>query len=290
MCGLASRVLPSQTWLSSAPRNAHSTHITLHVCTHFTHSLELELSAVIADKTTETWHSVSPESRMMKETKQARAFKPRAKASHRYALACTLMNSWVDRIAAGYKLFKFCRTVPRRWRGGGGELSVLPVVCRRRPPLVCWRVICHFGRRETEATARSKTDVKQRGCRAFLFITGQWSTLVDSPVTFLFINPAPDYNAAHRGMIYSVPTNQTRCHVAKTNLQHQTWEQAVIPFYMHQLCAAGEFVLCLWATEPARSCTALPKFHLSLHLFPCKSIACRFKCEDIVETFGAAWI
>lgn len=105
---------------------------------------------------------------------------------------------------------------------------------------------------KTEATVRSKTDVKQRGCRAFLFITGQWSTLIDSPVTFLFINPARTTTQPITG--WSIASRQTRCHVAKTNLQHQTWEQAVIPFYMHQLCAAWEFVLCLWATEAARRC------------------------------------
>lgn len=117
------------------------------------------------------------------------------------------MNSRVDWIAGGYKLFKFCRTVPRRWRGGG-ELSVLPVVCRSGLPLICWRVICHFGYRKTEATARSKTDVKQRGCRALLFITGQWSTLIDSPVTFLFINPAPTTTQPLTG--WSIASRQTK--------------------------------------------------------------------------------
>lgn len=36
-------------------------HTYIHRCTHSTHSLELELSAVIADKTTETWHRLTRE-------------------------------------------------------------------------------------------------------------------------------------------------------------------------------------------------------------------------------------
>lgn len=36
-------------------------HTYIHRCTHSTHSLEQELSAIIADKTTETWHRLTRE-------------------------------------------------------------------------------------------------------------------------------------------------------------------------------------------------------------------------------------
>lgn len=133
-------------WLSSASSNACTVHTYVRTCTHSTHSLELELGAVIADKTTETWHCLTREEDDEGNEISTRTHTRPPADTHQHAQSGYThmhtdeliggLNSW--RVQTVQILQNYATPVP-------GELSVLPAVCRCRLPLIRWRGICHLG-------------------------------------------------------------------------------------------------------------------------------------------------
>lgn len=116
---------------------------------HAIHSLELELSAVIANRTSETWHCLTREEHGGKWNKHSR----QNPCTRSLLLIHTNMrrqqinsherwlNLWWTKLLKGANC---CRNTLLQCQGIQ-EIFFFTVVWRCRVPLLCWCDICHLG-------------------------------------------------------------------------------------------------------------------------------------------------
>lgn len=86
-----------------------------------------------------------------------------------------------------------------------------------------------FGDGHNWSRGGAVADLKWQGRKAILFITEEWPAFTHSQITVLFAGLAPTTTPPITSWSMACQQTQTRCRLAGTNRQQQTWGQVVIP-------------------------------------------------------------